>query len=861
MKKSFIPLTALALLALVSCGGNNNTSSESTVSSSDSVTPSSSAAVSSETVSSSEAAVYNSVTIGKKDELTAEWHVGDADRTLDITIDPVGNVNNLIKNGVIKVTSSDDKVISVKLRVLTAVSAGKATITVTYGDKTDSVTITTSAKQTAIVEYGTVHEGTETDPLDNEDAITVAEKTGETATTKYYYVKGVVASFKDAPSSYGNVSYYLEPKTKDGKKFLVYRVKGIDGADVTDDDIWVGATVTAKVKIVNYKGNTPETEQGGNLTKVEGTKTVVETINATVAEALDACKALDANSTSTSKYAITGYIVATDSQGFYLSDTKGKITPTKDDFLVYGWKGDTAEKCTLNAKVKVTATLKYYKSTTTEGVYNYETSKIDSVEILEEGDAPVEIEKITVASAIEKVNALEAGASSEVAYDITGYVTAVNEAYSSQYKNMTITIADTADGTDTLYVYRVKLGDSVTSDKIVAGAQITIRGYLQKFVTNNDDGTSTTTLQVKSGAEITAIVKEAPKEEAKTINATVAEAVTAAKALKSGSTSTDDYVITGYVTTVSGAWTSQYGNMSFYMSDVLDDHDAEFIAWQVKCTEEVSKTIVSGAKVKVSGKITNFSGTPETVAKGAATVELVEAPKGADVVASIAEPNIAIGATSAITVTAQEGVTFTYASSDNDIATVDVNGVVTGVASGEAYITITASTGRKAYIDVNVAAADEKQITWTASDADASTGLPEDYSSEETEFKAKFGETTITMAGKQIKFNSYTGTESVMLKSKDGDAYVYSKDAMPGVIKSIKIKTGAGAAAKAKYHVSFGTSALSTKTTEAGINVGKGLEHTWTCDVTDATYFQIASTDGSNNGQLGAVTVTYKVAA
>jgi uncharacterized protein Veg len=793
MKKSFIPLTALALLALVSCGGNNKTSSESKASSSDSVSSSkvapssgSDTPVSSDAGSSSEEAVYNSVTINKKDELTADWHVGDSDRTLDITIDPVGNVNALIKSGVITITSSDDNVISIKGKVLTAVSAGKATITVTYGDKTDSVEITTLAKQTAIVEYGTVHEGTETDPLDNEDAITVAEKTGMTATTKYYYVKGVVASFKEAPSSYGNVSYYLEPATKDGKKFLVYRVKGIDGAKVTEDDIWVGATVTAKVKIVNYNNNTPETEQGGNLTKVEGTKPVVETIEATVAEALTACKALDPNSMSTNKYVITGYIVDVTSTGFYMSDTKGEITGTNDDFFVYGYSGDNADKCTLNAKIKITTTLKYYKSTTDEGKYNYQAGKIDSLEILEEGDAAAEIESINVATGLEKIAALDDGAYSNEKYDVTGYIVEVTYAYTAS-NGISFTIADTVGGTDVISVFKATLADGIDSAKLVSGAQVKIRGGLCKYV---KDGTVTP--EIVSGT-ITELLAEAVTPEAKTINATVAEAVTAAKALTSKSTSTDNYVITGYVTTVSGAWDSEYGNMSFYMSDTLDDPDAEFIAYQVKCTEEVSKTIVSGAKVKVTGKLYNFSGTPETEGKGAATVELVEATPGASVVAE-APSQVEIGKTAQITVTAQDGVTFGFKSSDEDVATVADDGSVTGVKEGKVTITVTASTGRKAYVDIEVV---DKIYPSTTIESF-------------TNVNGNFGETGYTYASAKESSGTAPGVNGGAIRLyQNGATFTIAGSDTATALRSIRIVSDGQSAGEGPFSYVYGASAES----------------------------------------------------
>ena len=727
MKKSFIPLTALALFALVSCGPNPVESSSNSVDepassidvpsssvdkpSSSIDVPSSSVDVPSSSESKSSEDVVNSISITNKEELQAAWAVESANRTLNIAVDPAGNINLLINQGKITIVSSNPEVVKVTGRVLSAISAGTAKITVTYGDKSDSVDLTVSPAQNAINLYGTVHAGTATDPLDNADALKVAKATGTTATEKYFYVKGVVDSFRDAPSSYGNVSYYLKANSGDDAKFLVYRAvlskdfKADGSTKVTDEDIWVGATVTAKVKIVNYNNSVPETEQGGEITKVEGEKITVKDIEATVAEAIAATQALYDNAISVDNYIITGYIVAISNEGFYIADTKGAITPTKDDFLVYGYSGDNKDQCTLNAKVKVKCTLKYYVSTSEEGKYAVETGKVISVEILEAGDAPVVVEEIDVAKALEIVNGVEEGKTTEKEYAITGYVTEVTSAWSDQFKNMSYKIGASADAKDVLEVFRTKLADGVDSSKIVAGAKVKVTAYLNKYVKTADDGVKTVSLQATKGT--TKFLSEAVGS---TINATVAEAIAAANKLASEAVSADTYVITGYVAQVTGKYSTKYKNMSVALSEGIDDPDAKFIAFQVDCTEEVSKKIVAGAKVKVTGAVTNYKGTPETVNKGA-KIEFLEAASGTAVSASIASSTLKIGETSQITASAGEGDTFTYASSDDAVATVSETGLVTAVAGGDARITITSSTGRKAYIEVSVAGNNEFMVT------------------------------------------------------------------------------------------------------------------------------------------------------
>ena len=341
------------------------------------------------------------VAISNKTELQAEWFTGDVQRSLTLALTPEANPVAELAAGNLTVTSSQTSVIAATGLGLTPVGAGKSTITVNYHGASDSLEIEVKESNPK-VRYGTAHEGTEADPFTNEDAVKVCEATGKTATSQKYFVKGTVESFRDAPSDYGNVSFYLTPATEGGKKFLAYRVKlGEKGTAVTNDDIWIGGEVVLYVNMVHYNGNTPENSSGW-LVSCTGEKHTIENHEVTVAQAIEACKALGANGASDGKdtYDVTGYIVAVDGSNFFLSDTKGAATYNKDThFEVYGYKGENAEQCTVDAKVKVSCTIKYYKSSTNADNYAYETSVITAVEILEAGQEPAM--KVTGAPALE----------------------------------------------------------------------------------------------------------------------------------------------------------------------------------------------------------------------------------------------------------------------------------------------------------------------------------------------------------------------------------------------------------------------------------------------------------------------------
>ncbi len=850
MKKSFIPLTALALLALVSCGGNNNQNSD--VTSSDST---------SDSVVSSED-VVNSITITNKEELTASWPLGSADRTVNITVDPAGNVNALISSGKITVTSSDSTVVAVVGRVLQAKAGGSATITVAYGSKTDSVDITVTGEQTAIDLYGTVHAGTLADPLDNADALKVAEATGETETEKYFYVSGTVDSFRDAPSSYGNVSYYLTKGASDAKSFLVYRAvldKDTFGTTkVTEDDIWIGAEVVAKVKIVNYNSNTPETSSGGTIVSVKGTKPVIETIDATVEEALAAAKALGDNKTSTNKYAVTGYIVATDAKGFFLSDTKGEITATNDNFYVYNYSGDNAAKCTLNAKIKVTAYLQHYVSSSDATKYNYQTTSIASVEILEEGDAPVTATEIDVAKAIELANALGDGVTDTTKYAVTGYVVAVTYEYDSTNKNMTYTLGATADATETLTVYKTSLADGTASTSVVAGAKVKVTGYLCKFVKSE-----TTTLEVVSGS--TEVVSDStdPDEDFTVTPATVAQAA----ATDGGLTGKTLYRITGIIESLKG---DVYGNayltdpetgksVQIYGLTGTDDNkcfdssassdskffnnpkDAQTSLADVKNGEEVTVRVgwcVFNTKTEIFGVLESHKASERTYGVNLNT------PENGTVTAD--KETYTYGETVTLTVTPDDGYEV------KSVAATTAAGNNITVTSGETGYTFAATCVNNVTVTFDlIPSGTVKTVTWNCGGEG-----PAASSEDDTEFSATFGTQSVKMGGTLIKDNS----SYLMMYSKNGDSFIYSKDALPGSITSITIKTNSGASSSAEYLASVGSASLSTVNKTGAVNVAAKTEYTFNFDVEGAKYFQVTSASSKYNGQLVSITITYDTA-
>lgn len=138
----------------------------------------------------------------------------------------------------------------------------------------DDIELTTGDEKTDddVPEVDPAGTGTEADPFNVAAAIAKCQQTGETATEEIFFVKGLVSADYTV-DSYKNATLVLVDAMGATKaKFTAYRVKGADGKGLKEGyKIAKGATVIVSGKLVNYRGNTPETVQNsGTLVSVNG---------------------------------------------------------------------------------------------------------------------------------------------------------------------------------------------------------------------------------------------------------------------------------------------------------------------------------------------------------------------------------------------------------------------------------------------------------------------------------------------------------------------------------------------------------------------------------------------------------------
>lgn len=120
--------------------------------------------------------------------------------------------------------------------------------------------------------------GTEADPFNSVAAQNYTAALAANQTTEQeFYIKGKIQEIKDQfAAQFGNATFYIADDEK-SQKFLIFRTYYFGGEKWKEGDgqLKVGDEVVVCAKLINYMGNTPETNQGGKLISVNG-KTSIE---------------------------------------------------------------------------------------------------------------------------------------------------------------------------------------------------------------------------------------------------------------------------------------------------------------------------------------------------------------------------------------------------------------------------------------------------------------------------------------------------------------------------------------------------------------------------------------------------------
>ena len=484
------------------------------------------------------------------------------------------------------------------------------------------------------------------------------------------YIKGYVTTITEAfGTQYGNATFEISDTKEGANKFLCYRVKYFGGqgySDPTATNIKEGDEVIICGKVVNYKGNTPETAanaayvysingKGGGTTPpdpgtgdAKGKGTQDDPFN--IAAAIKKCQEVG-ETTSTDKYYIKGIVVkgGTVSGGYgNVTFTLGDTKDATDVFTAFQVAGTDGEKLAdgyevpAGAEVVVYGPVVNYKGNTPEtaGKSAAQIVTVNGKKTNEGGDNPPaggndgSLEKpFTPAEANAFIATLAADTNTDKDYYIKGKIIDITEKnqFNTQYGNCTFYISD--DGTDkdekfyvfrTLYLENVKYTDdswtkpAAKDEVIICGKLVNYKGNTPETVANQsyiyslngktkaDEGSST-------AGNDGSLEKPFTPAEANAFIATLA-----------ADTNTDkDYYIKGKIIEITdkNQFGTQYGNCTFYISDDGTDKDDKFYVFRtlylgnVKYTDDSWTKPAAKDEVIICGKLVNYKGnTPETVA-------------------------------------------------------------------------------------------------------------------------------------------------------------------------------------------------------------------------------------------------------
>ena len=379
------------------------------------------------------------------------------------------------------------------------------------GDEAVS-TETTGAKGTNTYEIAEAYQA-----AGNVYTIKVTSSHNDQIKTIKIYKKGdtPVVTIKD-PEFSVPAGTYTEPQTvamtcaTEGAKILYTIPAGQDPEYIDDENVtgvWYDGTPLEITRTTTIKAMAVKDGKTSNI--VTATYTI-STISGqgtlenpyTVADAITVTSQLEKGQKSEQDYYIKGKIseikytfsAQYGTATFFISDDGN----TENQFQIYGayylenkaWvEGNT--QIAVGDDVIIYGKVMNYNGTletSNKEAYIYSLNGVTKNESGEEPEPQPENQDINVAKALEVINALENGATTSVEYKVTGYVVTVTE-ISTKYGNATFTIADQANGTDVLTIFRAKdaNGNNITNENLLkAGDLVVVQGKLQKYVKNDN---------------------------------------------------------------------------------------------------------------------------------------------------------------------------------------------------------------------------------------------------------------------------------------------------------------------------------------------------------------------------------------
>ena len=306
---------------------------------------------------------------------------------------------------------------------------------------------------------------------DQKTILADAAKLGEGEKLSYYATLTGKVTILDTPydSEYGNISVYIDVA---GNSLLCYRMKS-GAADASK--VCVGDTITVRGVIENYKGSVQfgtgstlvKRVSGGGVAKPESSNQ--SQILADAAK-LEAGQKLDYYST------LTGEVTKIDSW----------YDPDYGNVCVYIKLSDGTEMLCYRMKSSDAADASQVRpgdTITVRGVIENYNGDVQMgtgcvLKKLVKGHNPGD--NMTTAQIMDAAFALQSGESLEGAYTLTGVISSVDTPYSSQYKNITVTMKVAGYESKPIQCFRLAKG-AVDVANLKVGDTITVYGSIVNY--------------------------------------------------------------------------------------------------------------------------------------------------------------------------------------------------------------------------------------------------------------------------------------------------------------------------------------------------------------------------------------------
>lgn len=218
-------------------------------------------------------------------------------------------------------------------------------------------------------------------------------------------------------------------------------------------------------------------------------------------------------------------------------------------------------------------------------------------------DTPVTGTTETIANILAAASSLEHEAKLEGNYETTGTVKSISEAYNSQFGNVTFILTD---GTNDIECYRAKGSEAAN---IAVGDTVTVVGEVQKFYEKIEFAYPTITARTAGQGGGNTGGNEGGNEGGNTGETanTISGALSANASLAEGDTSTNSYTVTGVVAGITEAYNSQYGNVTFNITD------GTLQVLVYRATGAEAANLAKNDTVTITGQIKNYYGTLQFV--------------------------------------------------------------------------------------------------------------------------------------------------------------------------------------------------------------------------------------------------------